>query len=278
MSDKKNGLTIISLSYQRTTGLATLMDGLLKQTLNGLEMEYIVCNNSNQTILRPSFFTKIGRRIKKFNDIKILNSSHNYRCQIRYQLATLAKHETILFLDDDVVLLDNNFIFDMWQTYQNLSDNSILSCWCTLWTAWQENSLTKVDINFRQQIINELMLCDTAGPGISMFNKTTVMHPRILDMTPEFKKSDDMGFSLIANLTNKSQVYYFPSWQRLKFHDTEKNNHAISKEKKYFDNIYAVWKSLWQEGYKPVLERLSLTDKKLQLLAREKLVGKINPW
>lgn len=278
MFDKKQGLTIISLSYQRTTGLATLMDGLLQQNLNGLEIEYIICNNSNQTILRPSFFNKIGRRIKKFKDIKVLNSNHNYRCQIRYQLATLAKYETVLFLDDDVVLLDKNFILDMWQTYQHLPINSILSCWCTLWSVWQENSLTKTDINFKQQIINELMLCDTAGPGISMFNKTIIMHPRILDMTPEFKKSDDMGFSIIANLTNKSQVYYFPSWQRLKFHDTEKNKHAISTEKSYFDNVYAVWKALWKEGYKPVIERLSSEDKKLHLLAQEKLLAKKIDW
>jgi len=275
---QEKGLTIITLSYDRKQGLSALMDGLLTQNLNDLKMEYILCNNFNKTNIKASCFSKIGRRIKKFSDIKIFNVNHNYRCQIRYQLASLAKYDTVLFLDDDIVLLDNNFILEMWRTHQNLSANSILSCWCTLWSELKENSFNKIDINFKQQVINDLMICDTAGPGISMFNKSIVMHPRILDMTPEFKKSDDMGFSLVANLVHKTRVYYYPSFGKIKFHDQEKTRHAISKEKTYFGFVHTVWKSLWQEGYKPVIERLTDEDKKLQLLAMEKISGQENSW
>jgi len=276
--NQENGLTIITLTYDRKKGLTALIDGLLAQNLNDLKVEYILCNNFNKKIIGASLFTKIGRRIRKFSDIKIINSSYNYRCQIRYQLATMAKYKTVLFLDDDIVLLDKNFVFKMWKTFQTLPTKSILSCWCTLWAKYQENSFLKIDVNFRQQIINDLMICDTAGPGISMFSKSIVMHPRILDMTPEFKKSDDMGFSLVANLIHGTQVYYYPSFGQIKFHDQEKIKHAISQEKTYFGFVYTVWKSLWQEGYKPAMDRLKLTDKKLQILAQEKLISKENQW
>src|SRR3546814_17222213 len=73
------------------------------------------------------------RRLKRLKDLKVVDSSYNWACSVRYAFATMAKYETVLFLDDDMELLDDGFIRQMYDHLTSLEPQNILSCWTTIW-------------------------------------------------------------------------------------------------------------------------------------------------
>ncbi len=250
------GITLVVLSYERLQALAALLKSLLKQELAGMELELIICNNSPRVRLTKSQFSSLGRLLNRYNDIKIINSSHNWRCGVRYAIATLARYETILFLDDDIILIDPHFIRYMFDHFQKLTPMDILSCWCTLWVEWNDDYFSAVSMSFTTPEIIELTETDTCGMGICMFNKQ-VLSQKLLRriISPPFPEADDMGFSLIAALECGSRSYYLPSYGMLGFHkDCTKG--ALYNRAGHYDDLYAFYKSLLNEGYKPVLSRL----------------------
>lgn len=251
------GLTTIILSYERMKALTALLKSLLQQHLNDLDIELILFNNSSRIQLTTSPLSRIGRLSRKFSDVKIVNSIHNWRDSIRYALATVARYETILFLDDDITLLDPNFIRYMFDTFRTLRPVDILSCWNTLWVDWQNNYFSAVSLAFTTPEITELTECDTCGTGICMFNKSMLLNPKILEiaMCSNFPQAYDMGFSLIAAMECDSRRYYLPSHGMLKFHK-QYTKKALSAYTGHYEDRYGLYKSLFNCGYKPVLSKL----------------------
>ena len=249
-----NGLTIMVLSFNRMAGLRALLKGILKQELGDIKLELIICNNSQRHTLKQSLFSRVGRLLKQFDDIKIFNSSHNWRDTVRYPLISLAKYETVFVLDDDVLILDNTFIRDMYQAHQSLGKYDILSCWNNLWKEWTDQYLDFVGVNLFNSDITEITRCDTCGTGISMYNRELVMNPRVLEVVvrSEYPAGADIGFGLISQMVWGGNVYYFPAHDRLSFHKQFKKG-AIHEGTDYVHQRGQIMKALLEEGYSPVM-------------------------
>src|SRR3546814_3587361 len=80
------------------------------------------------------------RRLKRLIDLKVVDSSYNWACSLRYAIATMAKYETVLFLDDDFVLLEKDFVQRMYGRFRKLGSKDILSCWTNIWAEWDDKS------------------------------------------------------------------------------------------------------------------------------------------
>ena len=165
------GFTVIVLSYDRPRALRVLLQGLSTQQLGGADMELIVCNNAAGVRLAASPWTATGRLLRRFPDVKIMNSSHNWLCRVRYPLTTLARHDTIVFIDDDVVITDPHFLRYMYDAFATVRPIDVLSCWTALWTEWNDEHLTKVRMNFSDPAPSEMTECDYAGPGLCIFDR-----------------------------------------------------------------------------------------------------------
>ncbi|HKP29262.1 MAG TPA: glycosyltransferase, partial [Gemmatimonadales bacterium] len=100
--EKTAGVTIIVLTHDRPGALRALLAGLLQQQLEGREMELLVCNNSSRNRVSDFPLTRTGRLLGRFKDVKVFNSSYNWLCRVRYSLAMLARHDVVMFLDDDL--------------------------------------------------------------------------------------------------------------------------------------------------------------------------------
>jgi glycosyltransferase involved in cell wall biosynthesis len=250
------GVTVIVLTYRRPAALAALLRSLLRQKLGNLPLELMVCNNAPEIRLGPSRFSALGRLFRQFGDLKIFNSSHNWRCRVRYAVATLAAHDTIMFIDDDITLLDRNFIRYMYDNFRTLGPHDLLSCWNGLWVEWTEEYFRHVSLNFETQGITRLTQTDTIGPGICMFRKGLLANERILDLSRGFPRADDMALPLVAALEFGSRSYFLPSYKMLEMH-YEYNRNALYTVPGHTAQLYAQLKSLLHEGYRPVLSRIA---------------------
>ena len=248
-SPQQKGLSLIILSYNRLNGLQELLKSLEEQNLNDLKLEIIIINNYEKNVLKNN----LSKLVNNFDDIKIIDSSHNYKCQIRYNMATLAKYNTILFIDDDIVLQDKNFLTYMLSNFEKLTDKDILSCWNYLWLDISEKGFSEILINFKSKI-EKIIKTDSCGPGITMFSKKILMNKKILDMTPEFKDADDMGFPIIANLEYGSQIYHLPSYGMLQFHK-EYSKESLSKKETRDKAMHQLYKTFIKDGYTPLNKR-----------------------
>ena len=248
------GVTVIVLTYQRMAALAALLRSLLRQELGSLPLELIVCNNSPWVRLKPSQFSTIGRLLSQFANLKIFNSNYNWRCQVRYAVATLAAHETIMFIDDDITILNRNFISYMYENFRALGSKDLLSCWNTIWVDWNEENFSCASLSFETPGITQLTQTDTIGPGICMFNKELLVNARILDLSHGFPKADDMAFPLVAAVEWGSRSYFLPSYKMLEMH-YECNRNSLYEVSGHSAELYSQFKGLLKEGYQPVLSR-----------------------
>ncbi|MBM4299948.1 MAG: glycosyltransferase [Deltaproteobacteria bacterium] len=248
------GVTVIVLTYQRRAALAALLRSLLQQKLGSLPLELIVCNNAPGIRLKPSRFSSLGRLFRQFANLKIFNSSYNWRCRVRYAVATLAAHDTVMFIDDDITLLDRNFIRYMYDNFRTLGSKDLLSCWNSLWVDWNEDNFSCASLTFETPGITQLTQTDTIGPGICMFNKALLLNARILDLSRGFPKADDMAFPLVAAVEWGSRSYFLPSYKMLEMH-YEYNRNPLYTVPGHSAELYAQFKGLLKEGYQPVLSR-----------------------
>jgi glycosyltransferase involved in cell wall biosynthesis len=246
------GVTVIVLSYERMNGLAALLESLLEQDLRRRQLELIVCNNSLRYHLKQSRLSRIGRLLSQFRLVKVFNSSHNWRDQVRYGLGTLAAYDKIMFIDDDIVILDRNFVHKMFQAHNSLRPVDILSCWNTIWTSWNDEFFTDVSLTFATSEISELTQTDTIGTGICMFNKQVLFTSRIMEMFKDYRNAYDMAFPLVANLVWGSRGYFFPCYGMLKMHP-DSSVHSLCAVPGHYDERYSLFKKLLQEGYRPVI-------------------------
>lgn len=248
------GLTIVILSYDRLDGLYALLDSLQRQRLEGLNLEIMICNNAVDRRL-------IGRRrlaakLAAFPDVKILDSSYNWGCAIRYGIATMAKYETVLFIDDDIVLNDLGFVRYMYDQFLLLERNDILSCWTSIWAEWDERSFAPIGLTFLTDESRDMVEVDTIGPGISMFRRDMLVDPNVLDaiMSPVHPRADDMAFSMIPCLVQGSRKYFLPCYGMLRFHRQWRKKSLTARPKR-FEHLHAMYKDHLRVGYEPVLTR-----------------------
>lgn len=152
----------------------------------------------------------------------------------------------------------------MYKAYQKLEPTDILSCWNTIWSDWNNDTVTLMPINLWTPAINGIIPCDTCGTGIAMYNRNLVMNQQILDVVvrPQFPNAYDYGFGIIAQMIWGGSVYYFPAFGRLDFH-RQHTSKAIHQVENFHQQKLQLLKTLWQSGYQPVLERkdeLNLTE------------------
>lgn len=279
---KEEGISIIILSYERMKQLSILLKSLLKQDLDGIAIELIMCNNSARINLSTSPYSKIGRLLRQFDNVKIFNSNFNWRCEVRYAVATLAKYDTVLFLDDDLFLINYNFIRYMLDHYRQIEEMDIISCWNTLWLEQNDDYFCHVSMTFLTPEITELTESDTGGPGICMFNKKILFNPAVWNVirSSAFPLADDMAFSIIAAMECGSRTYFLPSYRMLTFQRTKKKT-ALNQRHGHYKQLFNLYKSLLKSGYKPVLSRLSDLDSKsysAERKAAQILPKNKNPW
>jgi hypothetical protein len=227
---------------------------LTTQELDGAAMELIVCNNAAGVRLAASPWTATGRLLRRVPDLKILNSSHNWLCRVRYPLAALAKYETIVFLDDDIVLRDHRFLRDLYDAFATVRPIDVLSCWTALWTAWDTEQLKKVRMNFDGPAPAEMTECDYAGPGVCIFDRRILIESGLLALAPELHRSDSTCFPWLTTMRMGTRKYYFPSHGRVAFHE-EFARHALTTSPGFRPDMYAAYKQILAQGYVPVLER-----------------------
>jgi glycosyltransferase involved in cell wall biosynthesis len=255
VSEKPAGITIVIVSYRRMNALAELLQGLLAQELDDTKVEVIIANNSQKINLRASYFSRLGRLLKQFHQLRIINSSYNWGPGIRYAIATMAQYRTILFFDDDIYPTSPNFVRNMYKTYLKLSEEDILTCWADLWVEWDDSHLSTVSMGFSDQTINQLTEVDYCGTGICMFNKKILLNPEMLEILPEFQFADTAWFPWIPTILYGSRKFFFPAFGMLKFHK-EKHKGALHMQKDYEIFIFKARKFMLEHGYLPVLSRL----------------------
>jgi glycosyltransferase involved in cell wall biosynthesis len=246
------GVSLVILSFERLAALRELLDAVLGQDLQGIRLEVLLANNSPRVDLRPSAFNAIGRLLRRLPDVKVINSSHNWLCRARYALATLARHDTILFLDDDLIPVHPGLVRQMLGVLETIRPIDILSCWTALWTRWDDHHLTKVRMGFLYPETTELTECDYVGPGISMFRKRMLLHPAFLDLPEELQRSDSAWFPWLPAMELGSRKYYMPSHGMLRIHP-ESRKHALASLPGFRAGQYAAYKAMWKRGYTPIL-------------------------
>jgi hypothetical protein len=87
-----------------------------------------------------------------------------------------------------------------------------------------------------------------------MFNKRLLFTPKIMEMFNDFEKACDMAFPLVANIVWGSRGYFFPCYGMLKMHE-DNYMHALCAVPGHYEERYALYKKLLQEGYKPVMSK-----------------------
>ncbi len=280
-NDKKVCISIIILSYNRKDGLENLLRSILYQNLKGMDIEIILFNNYPDIDLTKKISKKVLDPLEKKFDVKIIQSKFNWRDRIRYALASMAKFETILFLDDDVILDDRNFIQYMYDNFMKLRDIDIISCWCSLWTNWTDNSFSFVSLTFEMTDSVELTSCDICGPGICMFNRKIILNENVFDIVTarDFPDAGDMAFSIIANMVHGSVGYYLPSSGMLRFHDDYEKN-SLHNTPDLYKKRNGLYKDLYKKGYIPVIKRSSISTvpNSPEMIAIQKLCIKEQIW
>jgi len=248
IADKKvEGISIIILSYNRKQSLFKLLDSLGSQHISNLGIEIIIINNFPNTILRKSRLSKLINQ-KEIN-LKVINSSYNWMVNVRYAFAQLSMYESILQIDDDIILKDNNFILDMYHCFKKLGNNTMLGCWNTLWKK-QDSTYKSIPLTFTNtKGIDIPIKTDTCGMGICIYDKSIINRALI-----EFVKIDDMATSMFLYINSRISNFFFPSYGRLKFSEQRLKYSMDSLPGKKEQKIFRYYEML-DKGYIPVLER-----------------------
>jgi hypothetical protein len=278
--EKGPGCTVIVISYDRPHALESLLRGLSVQRLDHVAMELMVCNNAQDVQLSSLQDTSIGRLLHLFPDVKIMNSSHNWLCRVRYPMATLARHDTIIFIDDDVVIKDDQFVKYMYDAFTTVGPTDILSCWTALWTEWNDDHLKKVRMNWSHATPDVMIECDYAGPGLCIFDRRILIDSGVLRLPREFHRSDSTWFPWLTAMRLGTRKYYLPSYGRVEFHP-EGQRHALMKVTGFREEMYAQYKAIWKQGYVPVLERKASEpdfENSLEAWAARTLPIETDPW
>ncbi len=274
-----NGLTLIVLSYERMKSLATLLESLLSQELQGVDLELILCNNSPRRVISRSRFDKVGRRLRGFTDLKILNSSHNWSDRLRWSVGTIAMHDTVLNLDDDIVLTDKSFLRNMLAHYSQLTPRDMLSCWNQIFVNWDDDDLFVASLNFLDPLATEMIQTDHVGTGICMYHKSILFTSLISRVTATPPVIGDYALPVLASMEVGTRCFFMPCHGMLAFHE-ESKEHSICRKPGFNKTAVAVLKGLINDGYRPVVSRdiPNVTDPASpEFKALQRLVARAHP-
>src|SRR3546814_6651921 len=103
-----------------------------------------MCNNASSRRLGGM---RHRRRLNRLIDHKVVDSSYNWACSLRYAFATMAQYETVMFLDADMELLDAGFISKMYDHFTSLEPQVILSYWTTIRADCNDTLFSPVSLN-----------------------------------------------------------------------------------------------------------------------------------
>jgi hypothetical protein len=142
----------------------------------------------------------------------------------------------------------------MYDAFAAVRPIDVLSCWTALWTAWSEEALTKVRMNFLRPEPDAMTECDYAGPGVCIFDRRILVESGLLALPPEFHRSDSTWFPWLTTMRLGTRKYYLPAHGRIGFHP-EFSRHELTTSPGFRPDMYATYKRVWTRGYVPVLER-----------------------
>lgn len=248
------------------------LTSLVNQNMRDVPLEIMVVNNAKDVTLKPGIGSEIGRFFRQHQEIRLINSRHNWRIYARYGLVYPALYDTILFLDDDIFFKDNDMVYDMYSTLQSLGKYDIVSCWNMLWKEWTDNTLTHVSASLLDPDLTKLTKTDTCGPGISMFNRCLVLDEQAQKylIAWDLPEAGDMALGLLSNFLHGGTTYAIPSYMRVKFSKDFHKEALHLKEENFLSQRMQIFKQMLQSGYQPVITRepLSDTSPEMQLLNR----------
>lgn len=249
MTNNISGVTIVIVTYRRNASLKKLLSSLLTQNTN-FPLEVILINNWSGQALRKNIGVGLGGLLRKFTDIKILNSSENLGCGYRYIAALYSKYNTICFLDDDVELLSPHFIETMAGFLTSKKSIDIVSAWCAIFRPENIDYFNTDGFNFENH--DQEVEVDFIGPGICMFDKN-ILTLAIAVIPEKYRDVDNVWFSIMPTLFLDSRKYYFPSKGMLRFVNNEK--HAMFMRNNIEDLKRNSTNELVSNGYIPILSR-----------------------
>ncbi len=277
--ENRPGLTIIVVTYRRMEALYASLAALMSQDLRGIPSELIVVNNDSEAQLRPSRWTKLGRLFRANPAVILVNSRFNWLGIIRYGMVYLAYYDTVLILDDDITVLDDTLVFDMYQTLMGLEKYDIVSGWNSIWTHWTDTEYHYVDATFKMPEVTQLTKTDTCGSGISMFNKDLILHARAQQhlVIRERAPAGDMALGLLANMLWGGTTYAIPMYGRAKFHP-EWAKSALHLRPKAYTKRGELYKAMLQTGYKPLITRETLAEESPEMKLINNVEPLVRPW
>jgi glycosyltransferase involved in cell wall biosynthesis len=120
-------ITVVIPTYNRSKYLLKILEILKKNFLNFKFFEIIICDSfsKDSTNLKVNFFKKEN----KFINITYLNIAQNNHALKRNKGVECAKGKYIIFLDDDCMPKDNNFIKEYYSIFKkNFHHRKIVYC------------------------------------------------------------------------------------------------------------------------------------------------------
>ena len=173
----------------------------------------------------------------------------------------MAKYDTVLTLDDDIVFQDNVIVYDMYDTLMGLSKYDIVSCWNSIWTHWSDTEYHYARATFWIPELTELTKTDTCGPGICIFNKDLILDARVQRYLVKWKGSrpSDMTLGLLSNLLWNGTTFAMPMYGRVQFHP-EYTKNALHIHPDTYPDRGKIYKSMLHDGYKPLITRETLAE------------------
>jgi hypothetical protein len=255
------------------------LEALLRQDLGDIASEIIVINNDAEIVLRPSRWSKLGRLFRANPRIKLVNARNDWMSLIRWGMVYMARYETVLTLDDDIVFQDNDIVKDMYETLMGLGKYDIVSCWNSIWTQWTESELQYARATFWLPELTELTKTDTCGSGIGMFNKELILDARAQRYLSFREKTPagDMALGLLSNMLWKGDTYAMPMYGRVAFHD-EYTKNALHIRPSAYSTRGKLYKSMLQDGYKPLITREALADDSPEMKLIKRAEPTVYPW
>jgi|GEM_PF-1126017 hypothetical protein len=235
-----NGLSTIITTYKRNFSLNLLIKDLEKQVFN-FPIEVIVINNN----LKP---IKISSKLK----IKIINNFNKNRCSSRYKIAKSSKHQTIVFLDDDVHLKDRLFLSEFKSFFDKKTKKDIASSWCSVFKPNSLEYFSAQGVNFNTS--NEESETDLIGPGISIFDKS-ILTKEIISVPKRFEIADNVWFSLQTSLVHKTKKYYFPSKNKVGFRKSHLSPFALYRSSVGKEQKEKSLEHFFNKGYLPIFAK-----------------------
>ena len=116
-------LTVVVCSYKRVYNMKQLLERFVKQDYSG-RFELILWNNNRET---QAEIAEICAPFENRLNIRLIQSSENYYCVIRFAVSQLMSSELLLVCDDDV-LPNPNYISKFVAKYVEYGHRAVIGC------------------------------------------------------------------------------------------------------------------------------------------------------